>query len=65
MPKLKTRKAVKKRVRITAKRKVMRRDIGRAHFNARNPGKITRRKRNDEVVFKTDAENILLNLPYN
>ena len=65
MPKLKTRKAVKKRVRITAKRKVMRRDIGQGHFNARNPGKITRRKRSDEVVFKTDAENILLNLPYN
>lgn len=65
MPKLKTRKSVIKRVKITAKKKVMRRDIGQGHFNSRNPGKITRRKRSDEVVFKTDAENILRNLPYN
>jgi len=64
MPKLKTRKSVQKRVKITARKKVMRRDVGQDHFNARNPGYITRRKRSDKVVFKTDAENILLNLPY-
>lgn len=61
---MKTRKSVRKRVKVTAQRKVMRRDIGQGHFNSRNPGKITRRKRSDEVVFKTDAENILKNLPY-
>ena len=65
MPKLKTRKSVSKRVKITGTKKVMRRDIGQGHFNARNPGKITRQKRSDEIVFKTDAENILKNLPYN
>ncbi len=65
MPKLKTRKAVRKRVKITAKRKVMRRDVGQGHFNSREEGKTTRSKRTDEVVFKTDAENILRNLPYN
>lgn len=64
MPKMKTRKSVQKRVRITAKKKIMRRNIGQGHFNARNPGKITRRKRSDEVIFKTDAKNILRNLPY-
>lgn len=64
MPKMKTRKSVAKRVRVTAGKKVMRRDIGQGHFNSRNPGKITRRKRSDVVVFKTDAENILKNLPY-
>jgi large subunit ribosomal protein L35 len=64
MPKLKTRKAVAKRVKITARRKVMRRNVGQGHFNAREEGKTTRSKRNDSVVFKTDAENILLNLPY-
>jgi ribosomal protein L35 len=51
-------------VKITARKKVMRRDVGQDHFNARNPGYITRRKRSDKVVFKTDAKNILLNLPY-
>ncbi len=64
MPKMKTRKSVRKRVRVTAQRKIMRRDIGQGHFNSRESGKITRRKRSDEVVFKTDAENILKNLPY-
>jgi large subunit ribosomal protein L35 len=64
MPKLKTRKAVAKRVKITGKKKVLRRNVGQGHFNAREAGKTTRSKRNDAVVFKTDAENILLNLPY-
>lgn len=61
---MKTRKAVRKRVRITARKKVIRRDIGQGHFNARETGKTTRSKRRDFVVFKTDAENILKNLPY-
>jgi len=65
MPKMKTRKSVAKRVKITGSKKVLRRDIGQGHFNSRNPGNITRRKRRDAVVFKTDAENILKNLPYN
>jgi large subunit ribosomal protein L35 len=64
MPKLKTRKSVAKRFKITAKKKVVRRDVGQGHFNARETGKTTRSKRNDVIVFKTDAENILRNLPY-
>ncbi len=64
MPKLKTRKAVAKRVKITGCKKVIRRDVGQGHFNARENGKTTRSKRQDFVVFKTDAENILRNLPY-
>lgn len=65
MPKIKTRKAVRKRVKITGRKKVMRRKAGQGHFNAREAGKNTRGKRRDAVVFKTDAENILRNLPYN
>jgi len=64
MPKRKTRKSVAKRVKITAQKKVMRRDVGQGHFNAREEGKTTRGKRKDFVVFKTDAENILKNMPY-
>jgi large subunit ribosomal protein L35 len=65
MPKMKTRKSVSKRVKITGRKKVMRRDTGQGHFNAREAGSVTRSKRNDCAVFKTDAENILRNLPYN
>jgi len=64
MPKMKTRKSVRKRVKVTARKKVIRRDVGQDHFNARESGKTTRSKRRDFVVFKTDAENILRNLPY-
>jgi len=61
---MKTRKSVRKRVKVTARKKVIRRDVGQDHFNARESGKTTRSKRRDFVVFKTDAENILRNLPY-
>ncbi|MDI6777767.1 MAG: 50S ribosomal protein L35 [Patescibacteria group bacterium] len=61
---MKTRKSVRKRVKITGRKKVMRRDVGQSHFNSREAGKTTRGKRKDFVVFKTDAENILRNLPY-
>lgn len=64
MPKLKTRKAAAKRVKITAKKKLMRRETGQGHFNAREDGKATRSKRSDSAVFKADAANIILNLPY-
>jgi len=64
MPKIKTRKAAAKRVKITAKKKFLRRDTGQGHFNARESGKTTRSKRKDAVVFKTDAKNVKKNLPY-
>ena len=61
---MKTRKSVAKRVKVTVRKKIMRRDVGQDHFNARESGKTTRSKRRDFQVFKTDAENILKNLPY-
>jgi len=64
MPKLKTRKAAAKRVKISARKKVIHRTAGQGHFNSREAGKATRSKRSDAVAFKTDAENILKNLPY-
>ncbi|MBI4600053.1 50S ribosomal protein L35 [Candidatus Uhrbacteria bacterium] len=50
MPKQKTRKAVAKRFRVTKTGSVLKRYGGQDHFNARNPGKITRKKRNDTVL---------------
>lgn len=64
MPKLKTRKAVAKRFKISAKKKVVARATGQGHFNAREDGKATRSKRSDFVLFKADAENVKKNLPY-
>jgi len=47
MPKIKTRKAIAKRFRVTKSGSVMKKYCGQDHFNARNPGKITRKKRSD------------------
>ena len=45
--KLKTHKALSKRVKITKTGKVMKRYSGQDHFNSRSSGKITRKKRRD------------------
>lgn len=53
MPKQKTRKSVAKRFRVTKTGSVLKKYCGQDHFNARNPGKITRKKRNDVVLSKS------------
>ena len=58
MPKLKTNKTVSKRFRITATGKVMRRHGGQNHFNARNSGTITRKKRRDEEMSHAFTKNV-------
>ncbi|MBI2483908.1 50S ribosomal protein L35 [Candidatus Uhrbacteria bacterium] len=50
MPKQKTHKATAKRVRVTRNKKVLKRYSGQDHFNSRNPGKITRKKRRDTTL---------------
>lgn len=45
--KLKTHKAIAKRLVITKNKKVLKRKAGQNHFNTRDPGKITRKKRRD------------------
>lgn len=58
MPKLKTKKTVAKRFHITATGKVMRRHGGKNHFNARDSGTITRKKRRDESMSSHFTKNI-------
>jgi large subunit ribosomal protein L35 len=58
MPKLKTKKTVSKRFRITSTGKVMRRHGGQNHFNARDAGKITRKKRRDEEMSESFTKNV-------
>ncbi|MCD6149783.1 50S ribosomal protein L35 [bacterium] len=59
MPKLKTRKSVIKKVRITKNKKVIRRYTKQNHFNSKQTGKFKRFKRNDQRLFKADEKNVL------
>ena len=64
MPKLKTRKAVAKRVKVTAKKKVLRRSTGQNHYNSKETGAEGNSKRRDKRLFKTDEKNVLRGIPY-
>ena len=66
MPKLKTQKSVAKRFKVTGgkKKKILRRTAGQDHFNAREPGKVTRNKKRDRAVSKADEKNIDRFIPY-
>jgi ribosomal protein L35 len=64
MPKLKTRKSVSKKVRITKKKKAMRRYTKQNHYNSKQTGNFKRKKRRDIELFKTDEKNVLKALPY-
>ncbi|MFH1427664.1 MAG: 50S ribosomal protein L35 [Patescibacteria group bacterium] len=65
MPKIKTHKATAKRFKITKNNKVIRRKAGQDHFNTRESGTITRRKRRDIKAAKSDIKNIKQQIPYN
>ncbi|PIR93779.1 50S ribosomal protein L35 [Candidatus Falkowbacteria bacterium CG10_big_fil_rev_8_21_14_0_10_39_11] len=65
MGKLKTVKAVAKRVKITKNKKILKKTAGQDHFNSREPGKVTRQKRNQNTVAKATAQNIKNFIPYN
>lgn len=64
MPKQKTRKSVSKKVRVTARKKLLRRSTGQNHYNTHDTGKETRAKRRDQGFFATDAANLKKALPY-
>ena len=57
MPKLKTHKATVKRFKIK-KGKIIKRRAGQDHFNARESGTVTRRKRKDVEMSKTNTKII-------
>lgn len=59
MGKLKTKKMIAKRFRITRKNKVIHRASGQDHFNGREPGKTTRNKRTDKVMSKSFSRTII------
>ncbi len=65
MPKIKTHKATAKRVTITKNNKIKRRKAGQDHFNAKESGNVTRGKRRDTNIHKSDVKTIKSLIPYN
>lgn len=59
MPKLKTYKALAKKVKVTKSGKVFRRSSGQNHFNSKDTGDETRTKRQDKRLSKSDEKNVL------
>ena len=64
MPKLKTHQATAKRFRFTGKKKIMERQAGQDHFNARESGRTTVRKRRDRRAHKSNLRAIRQAAPY-
>ena len=58
MGKLKTHKTVTKRFKVTKTGKVLKRKAGQGHFNSRESGNTTRKKRRDVEMSKTLHKNI-------
>ena len=61
---LKTHKATAKRMRITGSGKLMQKQRGQDHFNARDTGKVTRSKRRLIQTPKAEQKTIRQLLPY-
>lgn len=64
MAKLKTRKAIAKRVTFTGTKKMKTRHAGQDHFNARQTGKTKRNKRRDNTLSRTLRKSIGRQMPY-
>lgn len=64
MAKLKTRKSIRKRFRVTGRRRLIRRSAGQDHFNARESGTITKRKRRDRELAEVDRRAVEKMIPY-
>jgi large subunit ribosomal protein L35 len=62
--KLKTKKLVSKRVKITGKKKIMIRKGGQDHFNARESGNVTRNKKRDKKISSANVKTVKKLLPY-
>lgn len=63
MPKLKTRKSVAKKIKITKNGKVIRRSTGQNHYNSKETGATKRSKRSTKRMFSSDERNIVKAMP--
>lgn len=64
MPKLKTNKSVRGRIKITKSGKMLRLPSGAAHFRGKKSGKFRRRVRKYVEVSKPDRKALRRYLPY-
>lgn len=64
MPKLKTKKSLAKRVKITASGKVMYSKAGRRHLTGHKTSKRTRQLRKKGIMKKADWQGLKNALPY-
>lgn len=62
--KLKTRKSVIKRVKVTGGKKIRIRTGGQDHFNSRESGRTTINKRRDKILSSANKKHIRRTLPY-
>lgn len=62
--KLKTKKILKKRVRITSKKKILIRTGGQDHFNSRESSKVTKNKKRDKEISPVNVKTVKKLLPY-
>lgn len=62
--KLKTKKILSKRVKVTAKKKIVMRRGGQDHFNSRESSKVTRNKKRDVSVSDANVKMMKKLLPY-
>jgi len=65
MPKIKTHQATVKRFKKTSTNKLLQRKAGQDHFNSRDTGNATRKKRLDIKAHKTLTKTIHMLTPYN
>ena len=63
MTKLKTRKALLKRIKITGRKKILTRRAHQGHFNAKESGNQTRNKRRDNEMASADSKQVRKILP--
>lgn len=64
MPKMKTRKGIAKRFKVTKRRKILRRKAGKGHLLTVKTKKRKRSLRRAALVSKSEREKILRLLPY-
>lgn len=64
MPKAKTHKATRKRYSISGKKKFLARAAGQDHFNARESGRTTSRKRRDKQAAPANRSALKKMMPY-
>jgi ribosomal protein L35 len=64
MAKIKSRKSILKRFKITGKKKLLRKPISQNHFNSKDRGTKTMAKRQLKAAAKVDEKVIRRQIPY-